>query len=193
MRKKSHISLAKYIVEDMQVPELAAHRKAFYLGSILPDCKFSFLTKRHEFGETFDLVTEQIRRLSSREEEQSNLRAYMRHLGEVIHYVADYFTFPHNSTYDGNLKDHCYYEKALKFRLREYVKSDEVLQEQIEVPHFSTAEAVVNFIRNAHREYLSRKRNVEEDCRYIVRICRQVVQAILRLAGCRIETGLCAA
>ena len=90
MRKKSHISLAKYIVEDMQ------------------------------FGETFDLVTEQIRRLSSREEEQSNLRAYMRHLGEVIHYVADYFTFPHNSTYDGNLKDHCYYEKALKFRLREY-------------------------------------------------------------------------
>ena len=120
----------------MQVPELAAHRKAFYLGSILPDC---------------------------------------------------------NSTYDGNLKDHCYYEKALKFRLREYVKSDEVLQEQIEVPHFSTAEAVVNFIRNAHREYLSRKRNVEEDCRYIVRICRQVVQAILSLAGCRVQTGLCVA
>ena len=107
MRKKSHISLAKYIVEDVRVPELEAHRKAFYLGSILPDCKFSFLTKRHEFGETFDLVTAQIRRLSEREgREHSNLRAYMRHLGEVIHYVADYFTFPHNNTYDGTLRDH---------------------------------------------------------------------------------------
>ena len=67
LRKKSHISLAKYIVEDMHVPELEAHRKAFYLGSILPDCKPSFLTKRHEFGATFDLVTDEIRRLSERE------------------------------------------------------------------------------------------------------------------------------
>jgi hypothetical protein len=194
LRKKSHISLAKYIVEDVRVPELEAHRKAFYLGSILPDCKFSFLTKRHEFGETFDLVTAQIRRLSEREgREHSNLRAYMRHLGEVIHYVADYFTFPHNNTYDGNLKDHCYYEKALKFRLREYVRSGEAFRECMEVRHFATAEAVVSFIKNAHREYVSRKRNVEEDCRYIVRICRQVVQAILSLAGCRVQAGLCVA
>lgn len=194
MRKKSHISLAKYIVEDMQVPELEAHRKAFYLGSILPDCKPSFLTRRHEFGETFDFVTKKIQRLSSKEgQEQSNLRVYMRHLGEVIHYIADYFTFPHNSTYDGNLKDHCYYEKALKFRLREYVKSEEVFLERRERRYFTSAEAVVNFIRNAHREYLSRKRNVEEDCRYIVRICYQVVQAILELAGCKSGLGLCAA
>ena len=51
----------------------------------------------------------------------------------------------------------------------------------------------MNFIRNAHREYLSRKRNVQEDCRYIVHICHQVVQAILNLAGCRVETRFCAA
>ena len=106
MRKKSHISLAKYLVEDIAAPDLLAHRKAFYLGSILPDCKPSFLTQRHEFGETFGLVTDEIRRLSeSRRQETMNLRAYMRHLGEVIHYIADYFTFPHNSTYEGNLKD----------------------------------------------------------------------------------------
>ncbi len=195
LRKKSHISLAKYIVEDMHVPELEAHRKAFYLGSILPDCKPSFLTKRHEFGATFDLVTDEIRRLSEREGvEKSNLRAYMRHLGEVIHYLADYFTFPHNSTYDGNLKDHCFYEKELKFQLRDYVRSGEAFRDRIEAWRFTTPEAIVNFIRNAHREYLSRKRNVQEDCRYIVRICHQVVQAILNLAGCcRIETRLSAA
>lgn len=194
MRKKSHISLAKYIVEDMHVPELEAHRNAFYLGSILPDCKPSFITRRHEFGETFDLVTEQIRRLSNKDgQEQANPRAFMRHLGEVIHYVADYFTFPHNSTYDGNFKDHCYYEKELKFQLREYVKSGEAFRERIEAWRFTTAEAVVNFIRNAHKEYLSRKRNVQEDCRYIVRICHQVVQAILSLAGCKAEVRLHAA
>lgn len=190
MRKKSHISLAKYLVEDIAAPDLLAHRKAFYLGSILPDCKPSFLTQRHEFGETFELVTDEIRRLSeSRRQETMNLRAYMRHLGEVIHYIADYFTFPHNSTYEGNLKDHCYYEKALKFRLREYVKSGEAFRDRMEARRFATAEAVVNFIRSAHQEYLSRKRNVEEDCFYIVRICHQVVQAILNLTGLGAPSG----
>ena len=38
---------------------------------------------------------------------EKNQRAFMRHLGEVIHYLADYFTFPHNTIYPGNLKDHC--------------------------------------------------------------------------------------
>ena len=184
MRKKSHISLAKYIVEDVRVPELEAHRKAFYLGSILPDCKPSFLTQRHEFDRTFDMVKERICDLSEdRELVRRNARAYMRHLGEVIHYIADYFTFPHNETYDGNLKDHCYYEKDLKFRLREYVKSGKVFWEQHEEEGLKTPEAVVSFIQTMHREYVSRKRNVEEDCRYIVRVCLLVVQAILRLIG----------
>ena len=60
MRKKSHISLAKYIVQDMQIPEMVEHRKAFYLGSILPDCVPSFLTTRHEFDGTFDQLKERI-------------------------------------------------------------------------------------------------------------------------------------
>ena len=31
-------------------------------------------------------------------------------LGVIIHYIADYFTFPHNDHYPGNVKDHCYYD-----------------------------------------------------------------------------------
>ena len=92
MRKKSHISLARYIAQDMQVPVMTHHRKAFYLGSILPDCKPSFLTQRHEFNGTFDMVKERICVLSA----DSGLlldngRAFMRRLGEIIHYIADYF------------------------------------------------------------------------------------------------------
>ena len=48
MRKKSHISLAKYIVGSLEEQDLVKHKKAFYLGSILPDCKPSFLTVKHE-------------------------------------------------------------------------------------------------------------------------------------------------
>ncbi len=36
--------------------------------------------------------------------DESNQRVYWRRFGEVIHYMADYFTFPHNKTYTGQLQ-----------------------------------------------------------------------------------------
>ena len=53
MRKKSHISLARYMVENLKDEELKHHKFSFYLGSILPDIKPSFLYKRHEMTERF--------------------------------------------------------------------------------------------------------------------------------------------
>ena len=64
MRKKSHILLARYLADQMQTTaSLQSHRKAFCLGSILPDIKPSFLTKRHEFFGTFDEIKDRMREL----------------------------------------------------------------------------------------------------------------------------------
>ena len=101
VRKKSHILLARYLADQMPANEsLQSHRKAFCLGNILPDIQPSFVTKRHEYFGTFDEVQGKIRRLV-----QSgagyNDRVFWRRSGEVMHYIADYFTFPHNKTFDG--------------------------------------------------------------------------------------------
>ena len=103
VRKKSHILLARYLADQMPANEsLQSHRKAFCLGNILPDIQPSFVTKRHEYFGTFDEVQGKIRRLV-----QSgagyNDRVFWRRSGEVMHYIADYFTFPHNKTFDGTL------------------------------------------------------------------------------------------
>ena len=45
-------------------------------------------------------------------------RVYWRRLGEVMHYMADYFTFPHNRNFTGNLYEHNKYEKHLKNHLK---------------------------------------------------------------------------
>ncbi len=182
MRKKSHISLAKYIVDSLNEQSLQKHKKAFYLGSILPDCKPSFLTTRHEIQETFDQVAEKIHRLSSGEDIK-NLRVYFRDLGQVIHYVADYFTFPHNRNYTGTLRDHCTYEKRLKQSLKEYIRSGEAARNSEKARRFRSPEAICEFIRRAHEAYMSRKTNVERDCRMIVALCHQVVEGIIRLFG----------
>lgn len=182
MRKKSHISLAGFLVHDIQTKELVKHKKAFYLGNILPDCKPSFLTTKHEFDGTFTMVQQKIEALTDAEDmTELNDRVYIRRLGEVIHYIADYFTFPHNVTYTGNLKDHCYYEKELKFGLRNYIRSGQAKKDKTQITSFQSTDDLFQYIQKAHQDYLSLKRDVEEDCIYIVRICNQVVQAILQL------------
>lgn len=191
MRKKSHISLARYIVKEMEVEELMKHRKAFCLGSILPDCKPSFFTIKHEFNGTFDKMQSEIARLTAGNI-QNNMRVYCRDLGQVIHFIADYFTFPHNQIFPGTLKDHCIYEKELKYSLRSYIKSGEAQSNHQIIRVFKSAEEICEFIEKSHEEYLKMKKTVKEDCKYIVSICHQVVIGILSLIGiyCKNSTEL---
>lgn len=188
MRKKSHISLARYIVGTMGVEELREHKKAFYLGSILPDCKPSFLTKRHEINGTFDDVKRYIFDLTTFcDISARNSRAYFRNLGQVIHYIADYFTFPHNDIYQGSIKEHCMYEKELKHTLNEYIKSGEAEKNKREAQNFKTPEALLDYVLKAHEEYLKVKKTVAEDCKYIVKICHTVVEAVINLLNQKLE------
>ncbi|OYO88315.1 hypothetical protein CG709_13885, partial [Lachnotalea glycerini] len=97
------------------------------------------------------------------------------------HYIADYFTFPHNVNYNGSLRDNCIYEKHLKIGLREYIKSGEAQKNIEKMIRFDSLEALFQFITEAHEEYLRFKRSVQEDCRYIVNLAYQVVGAIINL------------
>ena len=83
MRKKSHILLARYLADQMQTTaSLQSHRKAFCLGSILPDIKPSFITRRHEFYGTFEDVKNRMKELADIRPEASAsiiiMRKYLR-------------------------------------------------------------------------------------------------------------------
>lgn len=183
MRKKSHISLASFLVKGLDHDVLNRRWKAFYVGSLLPDCRPAFLMVRHEYEETFDLVESKIRRLTEQDSAlpKDSMR-YMIDLGQVFHYIADYFTFPHNKHYPGNLKDHCVYEEYLKKKFRTYVKSGEAVFHNENYYRFNSVEDVLEYIKKSHREYAEKFSTVEEDCEYITRVCSQVLTAILKLA-----------
>lgn len=196
MRKKSHISLARYMVESLDDEELKKHKFCFYLGSILPDIKPSFLYKRHEMSGTFPSISKHIKRLSEGQKTiEKKGRKYYMDLGQISHYLADYFTFPHNKIYPGNLKEHCSYEEKLKKDLRVYLKSGEAArhhklelvkgqfankQDRCE-EHFHDADAICNFIKRTHEEYLARKHNVEDDIEHIVEVNHKALEAMIRL------------
>ena len=181
VQKKSHILLARYLADQMPANEsLQSHRKAFCLGNILPDIQPSFVTKRHEYFGTFDEVQGKIRRLV-----QSgagyNDRVFWRRSGEVMHYIADYFTFPHNKTFDGTLYQHNTYEKHLKNELKAFVlegKADVYTEKEI---HFETLNQLLQYIKEHHRRYLNCKRNIDDDIHYILTVCYQVFQGLFQL------------
>ena len=85
MRKKSHISLARYIVNSLDDKELKKHRFSFYIGSVLPDIKPSFIYKRHEINGTFPYVKKHIARLSEGQKVMNKKnRKYYRDLGQSV-------------------------------------------------------------------------------------------------------------
>lgn len=166
-----------------EVYSLQQHRKAFCLGNIMPDLKPSFLTTRHEFFGTFNQLQSNMRELVERSPEEDNARVYWRRFGEVMHYMADYFTFPHNKNFTGNLYEHNKYEKHLKNHLKRYIESGAADRMVILPVNFGSFRELVEYIGNAHERYLLKERNIAEDVQYILRICSQVIHGILQLAA----------
>lgn len=185
MRKKSHISLARYMVECLNDAELKKHKFSFYLGSILPDIKPSFVYKRHEINGTFPDIRRHIKRLSEGEKAaRKKGRKYYMDLGQVSHYLADYFTFPHNESYTGSLKDHCNYEEKLKHDLREYLAGSH--REHLKTKEsFGNAEALCNFIQAMHDDYIQRKHDVEDDIQHIIEVNEKALSGMLELLARR--------
>ena len=113
-------------------------------------------------------------------------RVYWRRAGEVMHYMADYFTFPHNKNFTGNLYEHNKYEKHLKNYLKRYINGERAAQPTIIPVYFGSFQELVAYIKKAHEGYLLKERNIVEDIHeHILRICSQVIHGILQLAAVR--------
>lgn len=182
MRKKSHILLGWYLAEQIDSRDLRFHKKAFCYGNVLPDLKPSFVTVRHEYQVNFEMVCEKIKYLA---EEFKFLEpytsAYWRQLGEIVHYVADYFTFPHNEHFTGTIVEHTLYEGELKNRLKACILSGEASGYTRTNKEFDSAGDVIAFIKSTHDLYMQKERSVEEDIRFIVAVCYQVAQGVAQV------------
>lgn len=185
MRKKSHIALARYLIRQGCTQDLLKYKKAFYLGSILPDLNPKMFAIPHEFEVSYRELQDHIRSLTDGWYPQSNPHMFWRRLGIVLHYLADYFTFPHNTTYDGSLAGHCSYEGDLKDTLREYVGTAEAAgvydRQKYGRKRFESAEELLEYIKTTHARYLRTDHTVESDCRWIVEVCSTALISIVDL------------
>ncbi len=182
MRKKAHIYLAKYIADTLDWAPLNEYRKEFYAGSILPDCVPSFITKRHEFNGCFDDTMDLVKKLAAcGEDKGAGMRSYAARLGIVTHYLADFFTYPHNTKFPGSMANHCHYEKYLTIELKKYMTTMRAGEITSHLKQMDSVSDIARFVAKAHEKYLDEVLGLDNDLSYIVEVVFEVVCAIIRL------------
>ena len=183
MRKKSHLSLAGYIV-DVVDADMIDHPLAFRFGSLEPDLVPSFITTKHRIDLTFHKLEKKINKVIDEYDKNKGMTIGLsKDLGVITHYIADYFTYPHNSHYPGNIKDHCHYENHLKHGLRAYIRSGEAVFGGAGYKRsFSTTDEMLEYIQEAHEEYMKQPGSVENDCKYITTVCSRVLASMPQFA-----------
>ena len=183
MRKKSHISLANHMLAEFKDDHLLAHTFMFQFGSLLPDLVPSFITKKHQMDTTFDILEDKLNTIVKEYDGNEGLSMRLcKDLGVVTHYIADYFTLPHNAKFRGGFKEHCFYEEVLKHAMRRYVRQDYVSNQPLIRMRMSSVDDICTFIKNCHKEYIRMTMDGQEiDCRHSVEVCRQVMEALLNL------------
>ncbi len=185
MRKKSHISLSRGVITGLGEENLIKHRYTFYIGSIVPDCIPSFIVRRHNMEQTFDIFVKHMEKFADKlkKKEKIGFRQSIR-MGMIMHYIADYFTLPHNSHYEGGFKEHCVYEaQQLKF-MRNFVGKVREGQLKVERPDaLKDVKQIVEYIKTKHQEYVQLHQGVKEDCEFSLEACLCVALSLFNMRG----------
>lgn len=174
MRKKSHWHLADYLMRDNERPAIEF---MFKVGSVAPDFMLRSMIRGHSYDSTTKRVERRIMKLE--EKGRWNLVSAYR-LGYVTHYLADYFTAPHNLHGEFGFRAHCVFEKQ---QLKQLCSR---LNGQWEAPiQCENQKDVMDYLQVLHEEYLQQNPEVETDCSYIVNVTEQVSYQMFSLFNAR--------
>lgn len=181
MRKKSHLSLAGYIIDAVDDP-MMEHPLVFRFGSLEPDLIPSFITTKHRIDLTLGRLEKKVQYVVDHYDEEKGMTVRLSaNMGIITHYIADYFTFPHNLEYPGTMRQHIHYEELLKRQFREFVREKKQEETAFEPVHVDSVQDIIEYVCDKHTEYLEKPKSIQSDCEFILRIASQVMMAIFDL------------
>lgn len=190
MQASSHLELAHRLLQYFPSAS-PIEQAAFLFGSVEPDMNFltycrGLLHGAGLHGHNYAQVLPRIARLSRllNGQESRGVQAYYR-LGKLTHYIADAFTFPHNTGFCGSLRSHIRYEARLA----------DCLHQPLTRMNFNPCASVrhVDFpglVRWRHHLYVSAAPGPENDIFFIIETAQA---AVLAFAPCPATYALPAA
>ena len=162
MNKLGHLTATGLLARDLP----RRHRFCLKLGSLLPDLLVFTYVGGHTWDSTRDKTARRMLRLE--ETGRESCLSYLR-LGYILHYVEDYFTYPHNSWYPGTLAEHGIYELSLTAYARRQGAAD-----ADDIQPLRSAQALMDRLAEAHGEYAQQTPGVENDFAYLMSAAGQV-------------------
>ena len=168
MQKRSHALLASMLLRSENGFPARRYEIAFLIGSVQPDCnplsylKGSVHHKKfggHTYENSRRYIQSHAQRLYNRA--RWNLWSYYT-LGKLTHYVADAFTWPHNSHFPGSALDHHNYEAKLRVAFENFTRRNQTIQQGDFTPDFTRQLEIL------HNRYQSAPGGMNRDINYII-------------------------
>ena len=164
MEKKGHLLVAETLKEIY--PE---HHFWVAFGSIAPDIFVHTYLKGHTYDTAAEMIFQKIEKL----EEKGKVGIWSSfQLGYILHYIEDFFTYPHNSCFAENLSEHIRYEKHQTKALleKEFAKTENV----------TFVKDIRGWLIQNHKEYMTGdmtgEMNAEHDEAYIFTAAKVVAK-----------------
>ena len=174
MDSVSHIRVAHLLLDYVeQTCGVTFDQSGFVYGN---------LTKRHNPSIMMDEVMEKIRAFT----EKYTIGPVNGHelsidLGEICHFMTDFFTYPHNDDiYDRNLLAHYVYEKRVALVIRRRMTEAKFEQWASPIIPPASVDALINRIGAMHDEYRAagRHHGIDDD---LIHICRATAMVVLSI------------
>lgn len=184
MELKSHLYLGVCLLQKGTSGTSHSDNAAFLIGCIEPDLNATTYLKGTLHGERFrghnyvNLLPRIQKLLDKAEHSRTERLLYYYRLGKLTHYLADAFTWPHNSTFPGTLHDHIEYEKGLAKCLRSSAR-DKIQQAETTLDY----QRLLAVISEQHNAYLNAPKGIQTDTDFITRITALVFSALFQTSN----------
>ena len=172
MDSVSHIRVANLLMDYVeQTCGVTFDQSGFIYGNLKPDLTGTYLTKRHNPSIMMDEVMEKIRTFTRKYTiGRTNGRELSVDLGEICHYMTDFFTYPHNDDiYEHNLLAHYVYEKRVALVIRRRMTEDKFEKWASPIIPPTTVDTLVNRISTMHEAYRTstKPHGINDDLQHI--------------------------
>lgn len=194
MRTADHMNLSRYIMDHMDAGASKLQKAAFIFGSIEPDINMltyfrgSIRGEEKLRGHNYENVQKYMEKLTNKltkKFEKGGMGTVRQSflLGKLVHYVADSFTYPHNSIFPGNLKEHCQYETELHDYVNQMISSDDVNLDSID-----DGIDIVEYLEGIHCRYVNETPGCENDYRHITHAISVVTERFWQTESVSVPT-----
>lgn len=165
MNKSGHILVTSHVIPE----ELKHYRFCILAGSIMPDLLFHTYIVGHTWKAAYKRTLKRLEHLECWG--SVNMFSFFW-LGYLLHYVEDFFTFPHNEEFIGNVAEHVSYESRMLKKVKQFYQKEKATLNDMS---FMTGEALCNYLIDLHKEYLEKERTFETDRYYIEQAATSVL------------------